>query len=145
MNKVLISRRDWLRSASAFGLASTGSAFLPASPSTVERSGVIDIGARRQLLLIGICFSAPDHQSTRGEWLIEGGRVYTISNSTQHDVCTIVELPLYIQKILAHHYPYQIVVGFTNCVDTAIELVAHNPFHLASNPIHDGVAYFVRG
>ena len=24
--------------------------------------------------LIGICFSAPDHQSTRGEWLIEGGR-----------------------------------------------------------------------
>lgn len=57
MNKVLISRRDWLRSASAFGLASTGSAFLPASPSTVERSGVIDIGARRQLLLIGSCFA----------------------------------------------------------------------------------------
>ena len=24
--------------------------------------------------LTGICFSAPGHQSTRGEWLIEGGK-----------------------------------------------------------------------
>ena len=52
-------------------------------PATNARVSSLNVSTDRNLLtdtdkltliLIGICFSAPDHQSTRGEWLIEGGR-----------------------------------------------------------------------
>jgi len=46
-----ISRRDWLRSASAFGFSTAGCALLPAGILAAERSGVLDIGSRRQLFL----------------------------------------------------------------------------------------------
>ena len=36
----------------------------------------------RPHVLTGICFSAPDHQSTRGEWLIEGGRSPSQNNAS---------------------------------------------------------------